>query len=109
MTQIPTPADVLDYWLGNTPNSVDGLEEKHKLWFGKSQETDAEIRKRFGELLETLSDLPSAEDWAARGPRERELGRLGQRAHVLGEHAARQVVGQDALEGGRPRARRSWP
>ncbi|HAE28315.1 MAG TPA: DUF924 domain-containing protein, partial [Hyphomonas adhaerens] len=44
---------------------------KHKLWFGKSEETDAEIRERFGALVETLSDLPSAEDWAARGPRER--------------------------------------
>lgn len=71
MTQIPTPADVLDYWLGNTPNSVDGLEEKHKLWFGKSDATDAEIRDKFLHLLEDASHLPFADDWAAEGPRGR--------------------------------------
>ena len=71
MSELPTPQDVIDYWIGEASASPDAAGKKHKLWFGKSQETDAEIRKRFGELLETLSDLPSAEDWAARGPRER--------------------------------------
>jgi uncharacterized protein (DUF924 family) len=71
MSELPTPQDVIDYWIGDASASPDAAGEKHKLWFGKSKETDAEIRERFGELLETLSDLPSAEDWAARGPRER--------------------------------------
>jgi uncharacterized protein (DUF924 family) len=71
MSELPTPQDVIDYWIGEASASPDVAGEKHKLWFGKSKETDAEIRERFGELLETLSDLPSAEDWAARGPRER--------------------------------------
>ena len=71
MSELPTPQDVIDYWIGEATASPDAAGEKHKLWFGKSKETDAEIRDRFGELLETLSDLPSAQDWASRGPRER--------------------------------------
>jgi len=71
MSELPTPQDVLDYWIGEASASPDAAGEKHKLWFGKSKETDAEIRDRFGALLETLSDLPSAQDWASRGPRER--------------------------------------
>jgi uncharacterized protein (DUF924 family) len=71
MSELPTPQDVIDYWIGEASDSPDAAGEKHKLWFGKSKETDAEIRERFGALLETLSDLPSAEDWASRGPRER--------------------------------------
>ena len=71
MSELPTPQDVIDYWIGEASASPDAAGEKHKLWFGKSEETDAEIRERFGALVEALSDLPSAEDWAARGPRER--------------------------------------
>ena len=71
MSELPTPQDVIDYWIGEASASPDAAGEKHKLWFGKSEETDAEIRERFGALVETLSDLPSAEDWAASGPRER--------------------------------------
>lgn len=70
-SELPTPQDVIDYWIGEASGSPDAAGEKHKLWFGKSKETDAEIRDRFGPLLETLSELPAAEDWAARGPRER--------------------------------------
>lgn len=71
MSELPTPQDVLDYWIGEASTSPDAAGEKHKLWFGKSKETDADIRDRFGELLQTLSDLSSAQDWASRGPRER--------------------------------------
>ena len=71
MSELPTPQDVIDYWIGGAAASPDAAGEKHKLWFGKSAETDTEIRTRFGELLETLCHLPAAEDWAARGPRGR--------------------------------------
>ncbi|MBD3768766.1 MAG: DUF924 domain-containing protein [Rhodobacterales bacterium] len=71
MSELPTPQDVIDYWIGGASASPDAAGEKHKLWFGKSAETDTEIRTRFGELLETLCHLPAAEDWAARGPRGR--------------------------------------
>ena len=71
MSGLPTPQEVLDYWIGDAAHSPEAAGEKHKLWFGKSDETDAEIRERFLPLLEVLSHLPAAEDWAGRGPRER--------------------------------------
>lgn len=71
MTGLPTPQDVLDYWIGEATSSPETAGRQNKLWFTKSQETDADIRARFLPLLETLSHLPAAEDWAARGPRER--------------------------------------
>ncbi|WP_084397495.1 DUF924 family protein [Henriciella aquimarina] len=65
-----TPETVLDYWIGDTAASPETLEEKGKLWFQKSFETDQEIAKTF---VSTLADLAAglAQDWAARGPRER--------------------------------------
>ena len=71
MSELPTPQDVLDYWIGEAATSPEAAGEKNKLWFGKADATDAEIRTRFLEILETLSHLPAAESWAARGPRER--------------------------------------
>lgn len=71
MTKIPTPEDVLAYWIGDTRHSAENLKEKHKLWFGKSDETDAEIRDRFLGLLDDASHMPFADDWAAEGPRGR--------------------------------------
>lgn len=71
MTDLPTPENVLAYWIGEAANSPEAAGEKNKLWFGKADATDAEIRARFLPLLETLSHLPAAEDWAARGARER--------------------------------------
>ena len=71
MTKIPTPEDVLAYWIGDTRHSAENLKEKHKLWFGKSGETDAEIRDRFLGLLDDASHMPFADDWAAEGPRGR--------------------------------------
>lgn len=71
MTKLPTPEDVLAYWIGDTRNSADGLDQQNKLWFGKSDATDAEIRDRFLHLLEDVSHLPFADDWAAEGPRGR--------------------------------------
>ncbi|MAN45479.1 MAG: DUF924 domain-containing protein [Alphaproteobacteria bacterium] len=71
MTDFPMPNDVLTYWIGETRESADAIEEKHKLWFGKSDETDEEIRTRFLPLLEEMSHLPFADDWAEQGPRQR--------------------------------------
>jgi uncharacterized protein (DUF924 family) len=71
MTHVPTPDDVLDYWIGTTRHAPDSLKDKHKLWFGKSDQTDAEIRDRFLGLLEDASHLPFADDWATDGPRGR--------------------------------------
>ncbi|MEZ5954964.1 MAG: DUF924 family protein [Hyphomonas sp.] len=71
MSGLPTPEDVLGYWIGAAAESAEAAGEKNKLWFGKSEATDADIRERFLPLLEVLSHLPAAEDWAARGPRGR--------------------------------------
>ena len=71
MTHLPTHEDVLAYWIGDTAASADGLQEKHKLWFGKSDQTDAEIRDRFLGLLEHLSHVPNADDWTNIGPHGR--------------------------------------
>ncbi|MEZ5998004.1 MAG: DUF924 family protein [Hyphomonas sp.] len=71
MSGLPTPEDVLAYWIGDAAQSPEAADEQNRLWFRKSDETDAEIRDRFLPLLETLSHLPAAEDWATRGPRAR--------------------------------------
>ncbi len=71
MTGLPAPKDVLDFWIGEATDSPEAAERKNKLWFRKSDETDEDIRQRFGALLDTLSHLPAAEGWAARGARER--------------------------------------
>jgi len=71
MTGLPPPEDVLAYWIGDAATSAEAAGKQHKLWFGKSEETDAEIRRRFLPLLETLSHFPAAGDWASRGPRQR--------------------------------------
>ena len=65
-----SPQDVLDYWIGETRNNADAIEEKNKLWFTKSFETDSEIAEKF---LPLLADLASgvATEWAQRGARER--------------------------------------
>lgn len=73
MTQdtLPTPQDVLDYFVGEAAHSADAADKMMDLWFKKSDATDAEIRERFQPLLETLSAGPLAQDWAIRGPKER--------------------------------------
>lgn len=71
MSGLPEPADVLAYWIGDASSSPEAAGALNKLWFGKSEATDADIRARFLPLLETLSHFPAAEDWSARGPRER--------------------------------------
>ena len=71
MQDLPTPEDVLDYWIGETRNSATDIGQKHKLWFGKSNQTDNEIRNRFLALLEDMEGLPFADDWAELGPRGR--------------------------------------
>ncbi len=71
MSDLPTPGDVLAYWIGDTNETAEHLANKHKLWFGKSEEADADIRAKFLDLLEHMSAVPFADDWAESGPRER--------------------------------------
>lgn len=49
MTQ---PATVLDYWFGEIAADGTVSEEKKALWFTKRDETDEDIRRRFGQDVE---------------------------------------------------------
>jgi uncharacterized protein (DUF924 family) len=70
MNALASPQDVLDFWIGDA-DETSVLEARNKLWFGKSAETDAQIRFRFLTLTETLSAGPLAEAWSASGARTR--------------------------------------
>lgn len=69
MTDV-SPDDVLEFWIGDAGSSADALKEKSKLWFRKSEETDALLRERFGETVEALAS-GMAHEWAERGRRAR--------------------------------------
>ncbi len=68
---LPSPQDVIDYFIGDAADSADAAKEMFTLWFKKSDATDTVIRDRFQPLLETLSAGPLAQEWAARGAQER--------------------------------------
>lgn len=64
------PHDVLKYWIGASRNDAAEAGKMNKLWFTKSDETDADITRRFSATLDALvSGL--ADDWAALGPHGR--------------------------------------
>ena len=67
---LATPEDVLEFWIGDAAHSADALRKKSKLWFRKSDETDALLRERFGRTVEALAD-GLAEEWAALGRQPR--------------------------------------
>lgn len=67
MSQLPSPEDILTYWLGETPVSASALETQGKMWFQGGEAVDRELTEKFLPLLETLSAGPLARDWAARG------------------------------------------
>ena len=47
MTNIATPAEILDFWFGPLDDHGNTLEEKAPLWWQKQDATDAEIAARF--------------------------------------------------------------
>ncbi|MGN1057606.1 MAG: DUF924 family protein [Comamonas sp.] len=48
----PRLSQVLEYWLGAELPTNDSALSRQKLWFSKSEDTDEEIRRRFGGLLQ---------------------------------------------------------
>ena len=36
---LQTPGDVLDFWFDDCSTSMAGLDDRHKLWFAKSDDT----------------------------------------------------------------------
>ncbi len=68
MSDTPTPATVLEFWFGNAGNDTAIAQTQQKLWWSKNTEVDADIRKRFGDLVETAT-AGKLDGWAqhARG------------------------------------------
>ncbi len=50
----PTWQPILDYWFGSSKDDVVCANERASLWWGKSPETDAEIRQKFEPQLQLL-------------------------------------------------------
>lgn len=70
MSTLPSPQDVLDYWIGDAAHDGETAKQKQNLWFKKSFPTDAEIADRFLPLIAPLAE-GLAYDWAQQGPHER--------------------------------------
>lgn len=64
------PHDVLQFWIGASRNDAAEAGKMNKLWFTKSDETDADITRRFSATLDALVG-GLADDWAALGPHGR--------------------------------------
>lgn len=62
---LPTPADVLDFWFGDTLQRDWPEQDRSALWFGGGPELDAQISARFGPLVDAALD-GSLFDWEAR-------------------------------------------
>ena len=72
MSQIATSEDVIDFWIGAANEDADAAKEKNKLWFQKSDETDAAIADQFGLLHRRLiEDRDYASEFVDQGPNER--------------------------------------
>ncbi|WP_374409718.1 DUF924 family protein [Hydrogenophaga sp.] len=52
----PEPHDVLDFWLGDGLQLGWPSDDRGALWFGGGPELDAQIRQRFGTLVERAID-----------------------------------------------------
>lgn len=50
----PAWQPILDYWFGHAKNDADCINEKSVLWWGKSSDTDAEIKQKFERALQLL-------------------------------------------------------
>lgn len=53
---LPTPEAVLTHWFGDTLQSDWPADDRHALWFGGGAALDADIRTRFGPLLQAALD-----------------------------------------------------
>lgn len=63
---LPTPADVLAFWFGDPALQRDWpAQDPNPLWFGGGPELDAQIRARFGPLVDAALD-GGLYEWEAR-------------------------------------------
>lgn len=70
MSAAVTPEAVLDFWFEDALENPARLGERMKVWFGGGPKVDAVIVERFAETVDQLG-AGLANDWAARGPRQR--------------------------------------
>lgn len=49
------PATVLEFWFGNAGDDAAIAQAQQKLWWSKNETVDADIRKRFGDLVESAA------------------------------------------------------
>jgi uncharacterized protein (DUF924 family) len=66
VTDLPGPDDVREFWIGETAASAETLQERNRMWFRGGEALDAELRLRFGPLLDLLAAGPLAAEWAGR-------------------------------------------
>lgn len=57
-----TPATVLDFWFGPAASDTATAQAQQKLWWSKNVEVDADVRNRFGVLVETAA-TGKLDDW----------------------------------------------
>lgn len=50
-----TPATILGFWFGNAGDDSTIARTQQKLWWSKNPEVDADIRDRFGDLVDTAA------------------------------------------------------
>jgi len=50
-----TPDTVLDFWFGSAGGDTAIAQAQQKLWWSKNETVDADIRGRFGDLVETAA------------------------------------------------------
>ncbi|KAB0547959.1 DUF924 domain-containing protein [Pseudomonas argentinensis] len=55
---------LLDWWFGPAGTAAQSAAEKHRLWFGKRDEQDAEAKERFGVLVEQAL-AGELQEWSA--------------------------------------------
>lgn len=58
-----TAATVLDFWFGNAGDDTAIAQSQQKLWWSKNTEVDADMRRRFGDLVKTAA-AGKRDDWA---------------------------------------------
>lgn len=58
-----TAATVLDYWFGSAGGDTATAQAQQKLWWSKNETVDADIRKRFGGLVDAAA-TGRHDDWA---------------------------------------------
>ena len=63
MPEAISPATVLDFWFGSTGDDTATAQAQQKLWWSKTEEVDADIRNRFGGLVEAAAS-GQLDDWA---------------------------------------------